>query len=78
MLDYPKKSNDTIYYIAAFYHRIFSNLSKLIVVDADVEFKCDPVEIYDEFGRFLQEEVLGAAPELSPHYFQILHRLVDF
>ena len=72
MVRYPKKYNSNIFYLAPFYHRIFTQLPKIVVVDVDVVFKSDPIEIWEQFAKFRGSEVLGAAPDLSPHYYQML------
>ena len=72
MVRYPKKYNSNIFYLAPFYHRIFTKLARLIVVDADVVFKSDPIETWEQFDKFRGDEVVGVAPDLSPHYYQML------
>ena len=58
--------------MAPFYHKIFPTLSKLIVTDVDVEFQCDPAELYDKFSEFSKDNIVGIANELSPHYYHML------
>ena len=68
--------NDNMYYLAPFYHDIFPELDKLIMLDSDLEFKVDPAMLYDEFSRFSEYQLIGIANDLSPHYYQMLSKLV--
>ena len=66
------KYDDAIYYVAPFYHDIFPTLSKLVVSDVDIEFQSDPVELYKQFNHSSEENIVGVANELTPHYFHML------
>ena len=68
--------NDNMYYLAPFYHEIFPELDKLIMLDSDLEFKVDPAMLYDEFSHFSEYQLIGIANDLSPHYYQMLSKLV--
>ena len=68
--------NDNMYYLAPFYHEIFPELDKLIMLDSDLEFKVDPAMLYDEFSRFSEYQLIGISNDLSPHYYQMLSKLV--
>ena len=68
--------NDNMYYLAPFYHEIFPEMDKLIVLDSDLEFKVDPAELYDQFNHFSEDQLIGIANDLSPHYYQMLSKLV--
>ena len=68
--------DDNMYYLAPFYHDIFPELDKLIMLDSDLEFKVDPANLYDEFSRFSEYQLIGIANDLSPHYYQMFSKLV--
>ena len=72
MKTWADKYDSTLYYIAPFYHEIFPTLKKLIVTDIDVQFQCDPTDLYSKFYEFSKHNVLGIANELTPHYFHML------
>ena len=44
-MEFTDKYNNTIYYISPFYQRIFPKLTKLVVMDTDMEFQIDPAEL---------------------------------
>ena len=71
-IKFPAKYDDNIYYLMPFYPRIFANLTKLIVIDADVRFEADPAELFGEFRNFSAENVIGVSNDLAPHYYQSL------
>lgn len=66
------KYNSTIYYLSPFYHQIFPHLSKLLVLDVDMEFRVDPIELYHELDKFNMDQVVGCANDLAPHYHVML------
>ena len=51
-MTFGTKYDDTIYYLFPFYSRIFPQLSRLLVVDADTEFHMDPADLTDHFDLF--------------------------
>ena len=67
---FPAKYDDNIFYLMPFYHRIFPNLSKLIVIDADIRFRSDPADVFQQFDKFSAGNVVGVGNDLAPHYFQ--------
>ena len=66
------KYNNTLYYLAPFYHEVFPNLSKLVVTDVDVLFQCDPAELYHQLSHFSEDNIIGISNELTPHYYHML------
>ena len=71
-MSYSSKYNDTIYYLAPFYHKIFPELERLVVLDVDTKFQSDPADLFDEFGLFSDTNLIGCGLELTPHYYQML------
>ncbi len=67
-----EKYDDDIFYLSPFYHEVFPSLSKLTVVDVDVEFNCDVTEVQEVFEWFTGDEVAAVGNDLAPHYFQML------
>ena len=70
--EYSAKYNDTIYYLSPFYHQIFPQLKKLIIMDTDMEFLVDPALLHHQFEQFGMDQILGSANDLAPHYHSIL------
>ena len=71
-MGFTDKYNNTIYYISPFYQRIFPKLTKLVVMDTDMEFRVDPAELYNEFEKFDMDQIFGCANDLAPHYYTVL------
>ena len=71
-MEFTDKYNNTIYYISPFYQRIFPKLTKLVVMDTDMEFQIDPAELYNEFEKFGMDQILGCGNDLAPHYHTVL------
>lgn len=71
-MEFSDKYNHTIYYISPFYQRIFPKLTKLVVMDTDMEFRSDPAELYNEFEKFNMDQIFGCGNDLAPHYFSLL------
>jgi hypothetical protein len=67
---FPDKYDDNIFYLMPFYHTVFTGLDKLVVVDADVRFRTDPADIFDQFETFSDKNVVGVGNDLAPHYYQ--------
>ena len=65
-----KKYTHDLFFIAPFYHReVPEMINRLIVLDIDLEFKIDVLELYKQFNQFGPLEMIGIANDLSPHYF---------
>ncbi|XP_014243230.1 xyloside xylosyltransferase 1 [Cimex lectularius] len=47
--------------------------SQVVMLDVDTFIKTDITELFDEFDKFSNESVIGAAPELTPVYHHILY-----
>merc|ERR1719195_459970 len=63
------KYQHDLFFIAPFYHReVTSTISKLIVIDIDLEFRIDLLELHSLFSEFRAGECVGIGPDLSPHY----------
>jgi len=66
-----KYVND-LFYIAPMYHGAFMKLNKLIFLDStDLEFFDDVKSLNDQFDN-MENELIGVAPDLSPHYRKFL------
>ena len=50
-----------------FYHRIFP-YKKFVMLDADLKFRIDIAELYDHFENFNENQIMGVAVDLAPHY----------
>ena len=71
-MEFSDKYNHSIYYISPFYQRIFPKMTKLVVMDTDMEFRIDPAELYNEFEKFNMDQIFGCANDLAPHYHTML------
>ena len=50
-----------------FYHRIFP-YAKFVMLDADLKFRIDIAELFNHFDHFEEEQIMGVAVDLAPHY----------
>ena len=64
-----EKYTHDLFYIAPIYHKKFSNLSKIIVLDIDLAFGASIKKVWREFSKFRKGQCIGLAPDLSPHYW---------
>ena len=65
-----RKYRDDLFLIAIFYHRIFP-FERFIMLDVDLKFRIDIMELYDQFTVFEQKNensFASVALDLSPHY----------
>ena len=66
------KYTHDLFFIAPFYHKeVTEAIHKLIVIDIDLEFRIDLLDLYRHFSFFKKSEMVGLAPDLSPHYHQM-------
>ena len=66
------KYTHDLFFIAPFYHKeVTEAIGKLIVIDIDLEFRTDLRNLYRHFSKFSESELIGLAPDLSPHYYQM-------
>ena len=59
--------------MSPFYHLVLP-FDKLIVLDADIEFKSSPELLHAQFSRFVAGQVAGVAKEMSQLYRLLLIR----
>ena len=63
------KYTHDLFFIAPFYHKeVTEAINKLIVMDIDLEFRTDLLNLYRHFSIFQESELIGLAQDLSPHY----------
>lgn len=62
-----KKYTDDLFLMGPFYHRVFP-YRKLIVLDADLKFRLDISQLYQQFDDFTDDQVMGVGIDLAPHY----------
>ena len=63
----------SLFFTSLSVHRFFTTIDKLIFLDIDVQFSADIRELYEQFGKFNPEAVIGIAYEQQPVYRHILH-----
>ena len=71
--NFKQKFNHLFFYITPYYQRLYTKLKKVIIMDADLEFRVDPAELYDEFHKFSVENILGCAVDQAPYYYMMLN-----
>jgi len=72
------KYTKDLFYIAPLLHReLPPNLEKLIMLDIDLEFKTDVIELYRLFNQFLPTEIMGLGNEQSPHYLNMAKTFIE-
>ena len=62
------KYTHDLFFIAPFYH-LETPVERLIVLDIDLEFRTDIINLYKLFHNFTDSQIIGLANDLSPHYF---------
>ncbi|XP_053160301.1 xyloside xylosyltransferase 1 isoform X2 [Hemicordylus capensis] len=61
--------SDSIFFLSVAMHRIMpKEISRLIQVDLDVEFRANIRELFEEFENFPEGAVIGIAREMQPVY----------
>lgn len=72
VLHYPNsKYTHDLFFIAPFYHKEVM-VDRLIVLDIDLEFKTDVLDLYKMFMQFNEEEMIGLGVDMSPHYYGMM------
>jgi len=63
------KYTKDLFYITPLLHRELPySLEKLIMLDIDLEFKTDILDLYTQFNQFSATQIIGLGNDLSPHY----------
>ena len=74
-----EKYSHDLFYLAPLYHKKFSSLGRLMVLDIDLGILTSIQDLYDQFDQFgsgdQSDQCIGLAPDLSPHYW---HKLEFF
>ena len=71
-----EKYSHDLFYLAPLYHKKFTRLARLLVLDIDLGILTSVQDLYDQFDQFGSgDECIGLAPDLSPHYW---HKLESF
>ena len=68
-----RKYTHNLFYMAPLYHKKFSNLQKMIVLDIDLIFQSSIQNLWTQLE--MMDRCIGVGPDLSPHYW---HRLRTF
>ena len=69
----PRYSQD-LFYLSPLYPLVFPHLSRLILLDADLLFHTSLEQLWRHFNLFSSQQVVSFAPDLSPHYRNMLHQ----
>ncbi|XP_032678372.1 xyloside xylosyltransferase 1-like [Odontomachus brunneus] len=65
--------SDALFFLSLGLHRIAPSDQKLAAMfDADMKFRRDVKDLFEEFNNFDKEALFGLAPELSPVYRHVL------
>ena len=71
-----EKYSHDLFYLAPLYHKKFSRLERLVVLDIDLGILTSIQDLYSQFDQFGSgDQCIGLAPDLSPHYW---HKLESF
>ncbi|KFD55261.1 hypothetical protein M514_03902 [Trichuris suis] len=62
-----------LYFTSIVSHRIFPNISRLIFLDIDLQFRDDIKQLYNLFDQFGEEQMIGLALEQQPVYLNIFY-----
>ena len=68
-LVFPPRYDRDLFFIAPFYHLHLPHLSKVVIVDLDLEFRCSLKELYAQFNEFSEDELMSIAANQSPYYY---------
>ena len=60
-----------MFYLLPFYHTSLPHLSRLVVVDLDLEFLCSLSELWNQFSKFSTKSVMSVASNQSPYYYLV-------
>lgn len=67
--------SDALFYLSLGLHRLAEpHIERAILIDCDVVFRADVRQLFEEFEKFLPENLFGLSPELTPVYRHILYR----
>jgi len=70
---YTQKYTLDLFYLVPFYHSAFpASLQKIIVMDADLEFRIDVMDLYKKFKEMNSSQIIGVGFDLTPHYYRLL------
>ena len=65
--------SQALFFISTVFHKILTDVDKIILLDADLQFRSDVKDLYSHFNSFKSHHVIGISPELSPVYRHILY-----
>ena len=69
-ITWSHKYRHDLFYILPYHHLEFPDtMKKLILIDVDLEFATDFLDVYRQFKRFSPTEVIGCGVTQSPYYF---------
>uniref|UniRef100_A0A5S6Q5N6 Xyloside xylosyltransferase 1 n=1 Tax=Trichuris muris TaxID=70415 RepID=A0A5S6Q5N6_TRIMR len=66
-----------LYFTSIVAHKIFPNISRLILLDVDLQFRSDISELYSMFDKFDDQQVIGLALEQQPVYLNAFAKYRD-
>ena len=67
-----KYRHDLFYILPYYYLELPTTVKKLIMLDVDLEFSIDMVNLYRQFDQFSETEVIGCGVTQTPFYFKFL------
>jgi hypothetical protein len=63
-----------VFFLSVISHTLFPEISKLIILDADLKFRTDIQKLWKRFEDFSPTNLIGIAHELQPVYKHITHQ----
>lgn len=67
-----------VFFLSIISHILFPNISKLVMLDADLKFRTDIKQLFDKFRNFSSKNIVGIAYEQQPVYKHITWKYQKF
>merc|ERR1712223_186551 len=65
---YPSRFDHDLFYVAPFYHELFPDIDKIIVLDLDLEFRPGVGKLADLFSFMSSNQLVAMVEDQSGHY----------
>lgn len=59
---------DEVFHVGSVYHLVFP-FERVIALDVDLKFTVDIARLHRQFDRMSEENLIGIANDLAPHYW---------
>ncbi|WAR15024.1 XXLT1-like protein [Mya arenaria] len=65
--------SDSLFFLSIVVHQVIPDLHRVIMIDCDLKFNADILELYNHFEKFDENNVMGIARDAQPVYRHNLH-----